>query len=360
MKFSIENCVVFMLTAFSGIYLRNFLVKPAYVALIFSIALILLCIIYKKVEISTFLAFLIFSFVFYLWCTQVFLEGEYATLIFTSSIVVILFLPNLIKRTSGKIKFALVLVVIFYAIEALIRIRNPDYNYQSDELSSGILDTFYIYKVNSIAFEDSNFVAMVLTCYYILSRVAGRENDEKTYLTSLFLFILIVLTFSRSAYIGIVIFEAMFFYNNNKKYRLLSILGICLVALIAFYFLLDKIESDGSFKSKFYIFELFITYLGNVTVTNIITGVGFGNTFTYLGIGPHNIYIALFIETGVLGLFLYLLIFLYLYLKYTLCRLAIMPIMIMGLSFSPIALPYFYVVISWLIYLEVKDGNYKK
>lgn len=360
MKFSIENCIVFMLTAFSGIYLRNFVVKPAYLALILSIVLIFLCILYRKIEISSFLTFLIFSFVFYLWCTQVFLDGEYATLIFTSSIVIILFLPNLIRKSSGRIKFALVLVVIFYSLEAFIRIRNPDYNYQSNELSSSILDTFYIYKVNSIAFEDSNFVAMVLTCYYILGRVTSHDNDKKTYLISISLLILIALTFSRSAYIGVIIFEAMFFYNNNKKYRLLSILAICLITITALYFLLDKIESDGSFKSKFYILELFINYLEHATVLNLITGVGFGNTFSYLGIGPHNIYIALFIETGLLGLVLYLMIFIYIYIKFNLCRLAIMPIMVMGLSFSPIALPYFYMMVSWLIYLEMKNGKHKK
>ncbi|HHA3590526.1 TPA: hypothetical protein ACODK8_004753, partial [Salmonella enterica subsp. salamae serovar 21:z10:z6] len=93
---------------------------------------------------------------------------------------------------------------------------------------------------------------------------------------------------------------------------------------------------------------------------DVLTGVGFGNTFSYIGIGPHNIYIALFIETGLIGLILYLLIFIYIYIKYKISRLIILPIMIMGLSFSPIALPYFYVALSWLMYLERKNGYFER
>ncbi|EDV6630823.1 O-antigen ligase family protein, partial [Salmonella enterica subsp. enterica serovar Minnesota] len=301
-------------------------------------------------------------FVGYIWGTQPFLQGEYATLIFTSSIIMLIFLPQMIRKSTFNINIAFIVIIIFYSLESYIRIKNPDYDFEPKEISNSILDTFYIYKVNSIAFEDSNFVAMILTCYYILCRVLGKEKvyGKTNVIYSLLFLALIVLTFSRSAYIGVIVFESLMFYQYSKRYRVLSIFSIVIAVIVFLYFLLDKIQSDGSFQSKFYIFDLFLNYIKVAPLFDVLTGVGFGNTFSYIGIGPHNIYIALFIETGLIGLILYLLIFIYIYIKYKFSRLIILPIMIMGLSFSPIALPYFYVALSWLMYLERKNGYFER
>ncbi|EAB5942760.1 hypothetical protein DTG90_25400, partial [Salmonella enterica subsp. enterica] len=113
---------------------------------------------------------------------------------------------------------------------------------------------------------------------------------------SLLFLALIVLTFSRSAYIGVIVFESLMFYQYSKRYRVLSIFSIVIAVIVFLYFLLDKIQSDGSFQSKFYIFDLFLNYIKVAPLFDVLTGVGFGNTFSYIGIGPHNIYIALFIE----------------------------------------------------------------
>ncbi|MBB7900688.1 hypothetical protein HEL57_024685, partial [Escherichia coli] len=49
---------------------------------------------------------------------------------------------------------------------------------------------------------------------------------------------------------------------------------------------------------------------------------------------------------------LYLYILIMLSIRYKLTMLLIIPISIMGLSFSQIAMPYFYVVIAWLIFVN--------
>ncbi|HGH5216546.1 TPA: hypothetical protein ACJI1I_004854, partial [Salmonella enterica subsp. enterica serovar Minnesota] len=84
---AIENSTVFLLTAFSGIYLRSTMIKPGYIAVIISMLLMVIFIVYRKTVISALLCFFILFFVGYIWGTQPFLQGEYATLIFTSSII---------------------------------------------------------------------------------------------------------------------------------------------------------------------------------------------------------------------------------------------------------------------------------
>ncbi|ECC9580888.1 hypothetical protein DTG57_24285, partial [Salmonella enterica subsp. houtenae] len=140
MRIAIENSAVFLLTAFSGIYLRSTMIKPGYIAVVISMLLMIIFILYRKTSISPLLCFFVLFFIGYIWGTQPFLQGEYATLIFTSSIIMLVFLPQMIKECTFKINIAFILIILFYCLESYIRIKNPDYDFEPKELSNSILD----------------------------------------------------------------------------------------------------------------------------------------------------------------------------------------------------------------------------
>ena len=211
----------------------------------------------------------------------------------------------------------------------------------------------------SIAFEDSNFISVILVVYYISLRSTALYSDIKVKYSlglNIGLLTLILLTFSRSAYIGVLIFECMvlFFFKPdvNMKLRGLLVSIILVGGGICAHLIIEKIASDPSFISKFYIVDLTVKYLSHASTLDILFGIGFGNAINVLGMGAHNIFIAIFIENGLIGTLLYLYILIMLSIRYKLTMLLIIPISIMGLSFSQIAMPYFYVVIAWLIFVN--------
>ncbi|EFK3961998.1 O37 family O-antigen polymerase [Escherichia coli] len=359
----LQNIILFVLLAFSGVYVSSWLIKPSYVAVIISFFILtILTLRGVRYSFSSSIFILIAICVFYTIFNQFALEGELPTIIFYSCLILIPLLVSTFKSSTSKSNILLVsyiILIIYYSFETFIRITNPDYSHLPKTGDDGITSTFYIYKINSIAFEDSNFVSVILVVYYISLRSTALYSDIKVKYSlglNIGLLTLILLTFSRSAYIGVLIFECMvlFFFKPdvNMKLRGLLVSIILVGGGICAHLIIEKIASDPSFISKFYIVDLTVKYLSHASTLDILFGIGFGNAINVLGMGAHNIFIAIFIENGLIGTLLYLYILIMLSIRYKLTMLLIIPISIMGLSFSQIAMPYFYVVIAWLIFVN--------
>ncbi|EGO7643417.1 hypothetical protein FQI44_24445 [Escherichia coli] len=363
MMIRLQNIILFVLLAFSGVYVSSWLIKPSYVAVIISFFILtILTLRGVRYSFSSSIFILIAICVFYTIFNQFALEGELPTIIFYSCLILIPLLVSTFKSSTSKSNILLVsyiILIIYYSFETFIRITNPDYSHLPKTGDDGITSTFYIYKINSIAFEDSNFISVILVVYYISLRSTALYSDIKVKYSlglNIGLLTLILLTFSRSAYIGVLIFECMvlFFFKPdvNMKLRGLLVSIILVGGGICAHLIIEKIASDPSFISKFYIVDLTVKYLSHASTLDILFGIGFGNAINVLGMGAHNIFIAIFIENGLIGTLLYLYILIMLSIRYKLTMLLIIPISIMGLSFSQIAMPYFYVVIAWLIFVN--------
>jgi O-antigen ligase len=127
------------------------------------------------------------------------------------------------------------------------------------------------------------------------------------------------------------------------------------VLLIVLYQILSK---DASFTTKFLIIELAIDFLKSVPLNTILFGVGMGNTFNFIGIGAHNLFVTLLIETGLLGLLLFL-INSYFIIKKTKGKALyiLLPFYTMGFSVVSIAFPYLMIQLVIIIFLVEKTIN---
>ncbi|MGB2538054.1 hypothetical protein [Hafnia paralvei] len=361
---SLNNVILFILFAFSGVYYKDILVKPSYISVIIS-CFIVFVLALKKLSIKApkTLFTLLLLLVVYTIIVQLYFSGEVAITVFFISIILIPFISSALKNSNNKrriVFLSYLCLVIYYSIEAYLRIKYPDYSHLPKEGGSdAITSIFYIYKINSIAFEDSNFVSVILVIYYIglrISHVYTSLNIKWVRLLEIYLLFLIVMTFSRSAYVGVFLFEILriiFFRKKNAVFiKLMSVvLAVFVTPLLIYTFILLS-ENDVSFLSKFHIIDLAYSYIINADASDILFGIGFGNSVNVLGMGAHNIIVALLIENGLFGVSLYLLVLTYIAIRYRLTILLIVPITVMGLSFSQIAMPYFYVFIAWIIYID--------
>ena len=77
------------------------------------------------------------------------------------------------------------------------------------------------------------------------------------------------------------------------------------VSLIAF-FLIPTIENDGSFSTKFEILASTWEYMKHCSILDFLLGVGFANSYKYMEIGGHNLFVIQFVESGLIGTILFL------------------------------------------------------
>ncbi|EFD0841140.1 hypothetical protein FE575_15045, partial [Escherichia coli] len=83
----------------------------------------------------------------------------------------------------------------------------------------------------------------------------------------------------------------------------------------------------------------------------ILLGVGLGNAVEVIGMGAHNLFLTFLIETGVIGLllFLVLLCIMWFYLKED-AIIIMLPFLIASMSLGTTAIPYFF-TFTWLCIL---------
>ncbi|WP_370598284.1 hypothetical protein NMD15_00550 [Plesiomonas shigelloides] len=222
---------------------------------------------------------------------------------------------------------------VFYALlDAVWRFLHPDLSQIFDGNA-----LFYRFKSNSLMFEDSNFVGVMLVCVNsMLLVICELKNKKNIYLLGM-LFMAIILTFSRASIMAALFtYGVMFFYNSRRSIKFFTLIS---GVMLSFYFF-SLLYADGSFRSKFYIIDSFESVFYTFDFIRKLIGVGLGNTFEFLGIGAHSIVVVGFFELGAFCFLIYLLIVL---LLISLCGISqvylFVPYLLNGFSLTSTSVP---------------------
>lgn len=183
--------------------------------------------------------------------------------------------------------------VVYSLVDALWRFKHPN----MDQVFDGN-PFFYQYKDNSLMFEDSNFVGLMLVCINGIMFAGADFYKRANKVLVLMIFIATIFTFSRGSIIAVLFTYLLWFFFNSKVFFKFLIL-ICLTVTISI--IISFLLEDGSFRSKFFILELFEQHYNDLDLINKLLGVGLGNTVNYLGIGAHNIIVVGGFELGIIG-----------------------------------------------------------
>jgi len=261
-------------------------------------------------------------------------------------------LPYVDRAQMDRIGLRLLDVTIAIgAAEALVRWVFP-----FQQFNEGFLDyvdesgsTFYLYKFNSIMYQDSNFVGMwllVIVAFAIEHYGWRRTPGRIAALTAL-----LCLTICRSALIFFIVYLLLKYLRKKVPNVALRTLIIGVTATAGLAAFASVIVNDESFRSKLTIFGLAsANYLAEMTPERAIFGVGIAKSFELLdGIAAHNFLLELLMETGIFGL-LYVLTGLFALARMggPAGRTIVWLFIGAGLSFAPMTTPYMYVVLSIL------------
>jgi len=216
---------------------------------------------------------------------------------------------TLIKIANNFINLSI--AVIF--IETIVRIRNFNLSQIFFSLFSY---EFYSYKTDSFMFGDSNSVAfIIITMILLLYYFSKLVNVKYKFRLSVLLFLLFF-TFSRAAYLGLIIVFIInlvrkLFFRKSKQllslfdFLVFAILVIFLTVPFAFSNVFNKffpLADDASFQTKLWIAEMATNYFCDANIFTKLFGIGLGNSTEYIGRWAHNFVITYLLETGIIGL----------------------------------------------------------
>lgn len=362
---NIRNVTLFFIVVFSGFYLTQALpLSPVYITFLIATTIIVGYGIFNfsSIRISK-VTILYISYIIYLIITQSFLDPNFNTFInVVFSLLYFIITLNIAFYSDNKTlvkysKYFIWVSIILLAIEAFWRITHPvfiittvggeEFDYRDSE---GAL--FYAYKLSSIMFKDSNFVGtyglVVFFYYYYLKK----KKYLKSNIPLIILFLLILLTLSRSAIITVP-FTMVILYFLTLKIKIYHIFIGVFSLILGVFVVLPNIAEDGSFLSKFNILELTWEHLGKSSFIQFLLGVGFANTYKHIGIGAHNILVTHLIESGLIGLLFFLMVNFFLVKatkKYSLF--ITIPLFISGMSLAGHALSFYYACLALIYVIE--------
>lgn len=346
-----------------GFYLTQItFVSPVYVAYVITFLYSLLIFSFNKNKhfpLSTFIVFIFCFFGFVLATySPLSLSINYFISISSVLIVVVLFRNRSIKLYHFL--FMLGMYSLLFGLDGIWRFINPDLTHidKLEEIGVG----FQIYKVNSFMYADSNFVGIQCVMFfsvllYVFNNVEMSRKDT-IFFKIIFLTLIFstFMTFSRSAYLGIILSLLMNFLCNRERAFYIFCFFSPIFIFLGGYLVSDYFSNDISFSSKFHILQLTDEYLNNADLLTLLLGVGLGNAEMEIGMGAHNIIVSLMIETGILGLLFFIIsnfIFLAKLGRYffVIC----FPFLFSSLSLGTTAIPYFYTLSVFCILIKSGD-----
>jgi O-antigen ligase len=159
-------------------------------------------------------------------------------------------------------------------------------------------------------FLDTNFTGLFIIVLLFLSMYLKKFFLYKMNNYIFILFILCIFTFSRAAIIAMVI-GLIFFFNAGcqfiKEIKKRAILLFVISVIIGIY-IYNILSEDASFRTKVQIIDVFFNNLSYIhDKYTFWVGMGLGKSKEFLGIYAHNIFLLYFLETGLIGLILWLL-----------------------------------------------------
>lgn len=254
---------------------------------------------------------------------------------------------NFVIKTSHIMIWVSILAMI---IDSYYRLDNP-IGYLSDFYGESN-KWFYKYKHNSIIFANSNTMALIalILFFFIASieKIGVKNNYYK--IPKIILALLIFLSFSRGAIIALIFGLIAMYYSNN---RITTKFFLVIVAFLFAFIIYGIYIEDGSLKSKLYIVNSMFDVFADFSIINMLFGIGFNQSSEVLGIYSHLLYTTLLLDTGIVGLVLYLL-FIAVYI-YKFNSIIFTPVLITSFSyFMYIGTPFLFVPLALLANLMDK------
>ncbi|PMO94712.1 hypothetical protein BCS89_03960 [Vibrio splendidus] len=330
----------FFLINFSSLYISDFFPAPYYIFFIAGLIVFLSGI--KEFEISRDNIFLLVVLIIFL--LVIFLSGYIGryneVTIYAIATCLIVFTLSAISRIS--LENAKFIIISFFVInlfvymgDAIYRFSTPNLDYLEIIRKQGVeFRWFYAYK-HSYLYTDSNFSGLFLAIASI-SIIQHRRIFGRCFALLIGAYsVLLLLTFSRASiiafFIGLLylLFRRLSYEAKLITVTTLSLLSPLFLVLSGFFDF-----HDTSFTSKIEIVDSFFNILGNEGALSLLFGWGLGNSFLYLGHSAHNLFITIFLELGVIGFVLFILVFSWILLKYELTRPVILVFFISSLSFG--------------------------
>jgi hypothetical protein len=258
---------------------------------------------------------------------------------------------------SNFIKFSTLMLVM----ECIWRLTHPDLMYK-EFADAGDPRWIYQYKIASFMYGDSNAVGIHIIVILFFIFYLENEKGVRWPLIKIILIVLLILTFSRAAWAGGIIGWVYFKFllKRGIVFYLISLISIlCISILVYRFYLYDHLRSDLSFQSKFEIIKATMNYISHATWLELLLGIGFSNSLQRMEVYAHSFFIIFFIESGIIGLILMILLFMQFIAATKKKALYILvPFIITTLSSSITFIPFFYVVMG-MIYLEERHDQYE-
>jgi hypothetical protein len=206
---------------------------------------------------------LIFTTTLIFWLFDFYDLGDFYRTTFNilPSLALAAFFPaTRVRILDSSLNRTLIIILIFYIAEAMIRLKNPEVR-MGDEF-------FYAYKYNSYMYGDSNFTALaLLALFWLIDTIYLKSFRKLAYL--LIVFLLILITFSRAAYVAIIFY--FIFKKINKKYIIFTLT----LAILTLFFLLGVNGlHDASLLTKFEIVNGVLAYSSNTAIFTLLVGTG--------------------------------------------------------------------------------------
>ncbi|HFI5864824.1 TPA: O48 family O-antigen polymerase [Escherichia coli] len=341
-----------------GLYITQITaISPVYFIFILSMILVFLTnVSCRKWDVSF---FTLISLIISLLSTFLFINSHFSLVINLCMVLLSPMLVDFYYKGRSITKRNLLNVFLFYSfvfiLDGFWRIQHP-YLANVDKLEElGI--GFQIYKVNSLMYADSNFVGLeavfILSCFLYFFRdikIVGLLR-VRYFLVFCALFVGVVLTFSRAAIIAMILLFVLSVLMKNKRIKAFSYMLMPVLLIVLSWFVFKKFTDDISFESKFDLIRYSLEYIKNNNVEVILLGVGLGNAVDVIGMGAHNLFLTFLIETGMIGLFLFLVLLciMCIYLKED-AIVIVLPFLIVSMSLGTTAIPYFF-TFTWLCIL---------
>ena len=368
LSINVRNISLFLTIVFSGFYLTKILsLSPIYVSFLIAIGLMSCYAFLYKYKQPIYISknsTIFIVYIIYLIIEQVFLNPNISSFInvLFSLIYFVVILNFSFNNSSTSIlikysKYFIWFTILLLTIEALWRITHPVFflegalkDYRDME---GML--FYAYKFSSIMFMDSNFVGTYALTAFFYYYYLLRKNYTKSKMPLILLFFLIVGTLSRSAIITVFV-TFLFIYFLSIKIKIKHMLLFFSIVILVSFFLIPKIMNDPSFSTKFIILNSTWEYIQKSSLLNFLFGIGFGNSYKYMELGGHNLFITHFVESGLIGLLFFLTINLSLIKrtqKYSLYL--TIPLFISGMSLAGHAISYYYACLALIFVIQQNE-----
>lgn len=235
-------------------------------------------------------------------------------------------------RSNNLLKLVTSVSILLLIIECYFRLAYPMLdipptasfevveNKSNNLTADNFLDSgFYLFKLSSIMFYDSNYVGIYALIVLVLGLKELNFSEKNRFgrIKVILSFVLIILTFSRASIISsfVILFSFYIFDHRNKKYALPIIFAFFIGLVIFSYYIIDIFSSDYSFNTKIQTFISLGGGLSNVSLNDLFFGRGFDEgVFMYSyekGAYAHAALPLLLGTTGFLGASLYFVLVLF-------------------------------------------------